>query len=144
MKGVVRFFDKLEDKIRARLSRVPILYAVIGGTGMILFWRGIWMLADELYMSSIASIAFGVILLLATGLLVTSFIGEQIILSGLRREKKLVDKTEAEILADGVVSLVELKRELKSGETIMVELKKELDRMKVHIEHLERASHLDQ
>lgn len=144
MKKIFRFFDKFEDKVRARLSRAPIAYAIIGGSGMILFWRGVWMLADEFYMSSIASLAFGLILLLATGLLVTSFIGEQVILSGLRKEKKLLDKTEAEILAEGAVSLVELKRELKSGEMIMGELKKELDRMKVHIEHLERASHLDQ
>ena len=35
------FFDRLEDKIRARLSRAPILYALIGAVGIILMWKGV-------------------------------------------------------------------------------------------------------
>ena len=44
---IVRFFDKLEDKIRGRLSHHPIFYALVGGIGVVLFWRGVWHTADD-------------------------------------------------------------------------------------------------
>jgi hypothetical protein len=46
------------------------------------------------------SILIGTVLLLTVGLFVTSFIGNEIIISGLRKEKKLVEKTELEIQGD--------------------------------------------
>jgi hypothetical protein len=39
-RNILAFFDKLEDKTRAKLSRVPLLYAFLGGIGIVLFWRG--------------------------------------------------------------------------------------------------------
>ena len=47
-KNIVKFFDKLEDKTRAMLSRMPILYAFVGGIGVVLFWRGVWHTTDFL------------------------------------------------------------------------------------------------
>ena len=108
--------DRFEDKTRGKLSHYPIIYAFIGGTGVIIFWRGIWHTADYL-MSFFAivdnvtsasssqlpwwdgplSIAVGATLLLMVGLFVTSFIGNEIILSGLRQEKKIAEKTEEEV-----------------------------------------------
>jgi hypothetical protein len=110
--------DKLEDKVRGKLSHYPILYAFIGGAGIIIFWRGVWHSVDTLMellnfssatstsMSALPwwdgplSILIGTILLLTVGLFVTSFIGNEIILSGLKKEKKLVEKTEDEIKSD--------------------------------------------
>jgi hypothetical protein len=46
MNKIVRYFDKLEDRIRGRLSRYPIIYSIIGGTAIVLFWRGVWVTAD--------------------------------------------------------------------------------------------------
>jgi hypothetical protein len=99
VKRLIRFFDKLEDRIRAQLSRMPILYALIGGVGIVLFWKGTWETA-ELYpwLYGPVSISVGVGMMLGTGLLVSFFIGDSIILSGFKREKKLVEKTEQEIL----------------------------------------------
>lgn len=98
---IIRFFDKLEDKIRIRLSHRPILYALIGGVGIVLFWKGVWELA-ELFpiLHGFGSIALGVVILLLTGLLVSFFIGDTIILSGIKQEKKLVEKSEKEIAAE--------------------------------------------
>ncbi|HAS95114.1 TPA: hypothetical protein DCS99_01685, partial [Candidatus Wolfebacteria bacterium] len=62
---------------------------MIGSIGIILLWRGIWMLADEYHMSSGASIAIGTVILLATGLFVSFFVGEEIIISGINEEKRI-------------------------------------------------------
>ena len=70
---------------------------MIGSIGIILLWRGIWMLADEYHMSSGASIAIGTVILLATGLFVSFFVGEEIIISGINEEKRIDEETEEEI-----------------------------------------------
>ncbi|MFA6898160.1 MAG: hypothetical protein WC250_01990 [Candidatus Paceibacterota bacterium] len=47
IKKLVRFFDKFEDKNRGLLSRAPIVYAIVGGAAHVLFWRGVWHVADD-------------------------------------------------------------------------------------------------
>jgi len=97
IKGVVDFFDKMEDHIRGSLSRFPIPYAMIGGIGIVLFWRGVWHLADEINLNSLASLVIGTVILLMAGLFTSMFIGDHIILSGLKHEKKITDLTEKEV-----------------------------------------------
>jgi len=97
MKKIIKFFDKLEDKVRGKLSHYPILYAFIGGIGIVLFWRGVWHIADDINMSSTTSIIIGSIILLMTGLMVYDFIGNRIMISDLEKEKKLTQKEEGEI-----------------------------------------------
>lgn len=100
LKKVVVFFDKFEDKVRAQLSRMPILYALIGAVGIILIWKGVWETAESVpTLWGPGSILLGLIILLATGLLVSFFIGDSVILSGLKREKKLAEKSEKDLLA---------------------------------------------
>jgi hypothetical protein len=100
MKGMIKFFDKVEDRVRAKLSHYPIPYAIIGGFAIVIFWRGVWHLADDLEISSVSSILIGGIVMLATGLFVSFFIGDRIILSGLKQEKKIFEKTESEIVLE--------------------------------------------
>jgi hypothetical protein len=98
IKRIVTFFDKLEDYIRRHLSRYPIVYAFIGGVGVILFWRGVWHTADIFeILNGPVSIILGTIILLLSGVFVSAFIGSRIIITGLRGEKKLAEKTEGEI-----------------------------------------------
>jgi len=116
-KKIYNLGDRLEDRVRGRLSHYPIIYAFIGGAGVIIFWRGVWLTVDYLMESLFTarnlamdsesglllwwdgplSILIGAALLLATGLFVASFIGNEIIISGLKNEKKLGEKTEEEI-----------------------------------------------
>lgn len=105
-KKVVNYFDKLEDRIRGRLSRYPILYTLIGGTGIVLFWRGVWVTADEIFLlmplelqwlNGPISIIISTFVLLLTGLFVSFFVADNILLSGMKQEKKLIEKTESEI-----------------------------------------------
>jgi len=105
-KAIVNYFDKLEDKVRTRLSHRSIVYAFIGGMGTILLWRGIWHTADILmfkggfwgwFFYEPITLIWASILLLMTGLFVSNLIGERVIISGLKKEKKVTDRTEAEI-----------------------------------------------
>jgi len=106
VKAIARYFDRLEDKVRARLSHRSILYAIVGGTCTVIFWRGIWHTADILmaqggfwgwFFYEPITLIWSSIFLLMTGLFVSNFIGERIIISGLKQGKKESDKTEDEV-----------------------------------------------
>lgn len=121
MKKILYFFDKLEDNIRAALSRRPVIYAFVGGTAIVLFWRGVWMVADTIpFLTGPVSIFVSVAILLAMGLFVSFFIGDTIIISGLRKEKKLDEKvasevkTELDMLTDIQKRLNDIEKELKT------------------------------
>lgn len=115
---------------RAYLSRRPKLYAFIVGIGIVLFWRGVWHSIDTLhdfiahsaYYSSMdysqivwwdgpLSLVIGWFILQFAGAFISSFIGNELILSGLRGEKKLNEKTETELKGE-VGAIAEIKEEL--------------------------------
>lgn len=130
MVKIVKFFDKLEDKTREHLSRVPLLYAIIGGVAIVLFWRGVWNLADTLeeFGGSLSiifdpgvSLILSMLILLASGLFVSFFIGDRILLSGLKHEKKVEEKTESEV---------------REEEAMIVELHTKLDHLAKEVSEL--------
>jgi hypothetical protein len=103
---ILNFFDKFEDNVRAHLSHHPILYTLIGGVSIVLFWRGVWHTADILQdqggilgwlFYEPNNLIIVTIILLATGLFVSYFIGDTILISGMKGEKKLAEKTEIEL-----------------------------------------------
>jgi len=106
MRKIIHFFDKLEDRIRGRLSLNPIIYALIGGTAMVLFWRGIWHTADILMLQGgiwgvifyePITIVWTTIIMLLVGVFASFFVGESIVLSGLKHDKKVFEKTATEV-----------------------------------------------
>jgi len=123
MKRILSFFDKLEDNIRFTFSKHPIIYAFVGGAAIVLFWRGVWMVADTIpFLTGPVSVLVSVVILLATGLFVSFFIGDNIIISGLKKEKKLDEKiasevqTEFNMLKDIQRRLDSIEQELKHRE----------------------------
>lgn len=137
---------KAEHRIQGFLSHYPVLYAIIAGTGIILFWRGIWHTADWLYLflyhytnaalgapdlNAIAwwdgplSMIVGFIVLLFSGAFVSSFIGNEIILAGLRGEKQLSKKTETEVRTE-VGAISEIKQEL-------ADVSKKIEELEAHL-----------
>ena len=125
MKKILKFFDKLEDKIRGKLSHYPILYALIGGIGVVLFWRGVWHTADDANMSSIASLIVGTVILLLIGVFVSAFIGNRLIISGLIGEKKLSEKEKEEIETE--------ETQLRNLQSTLSRVEKKLDHMEIHL-----------
>ena len=122
MTKAVKFFDRLEDKIREFLSHHPIPYSIIGGVFVVLFWRGVWETADILMRSfdhvywlfyPPVQVVVATLVLMLTGLMVSIFIGDRIILSGLRHEKKIEEKTE-ELVKEEEVSLVGVRNEVRA------------------------------
>ena len=110
---LIKFLDKLEDRIRKALSKRPIAYTFIGGVGIVLFWRGVWLVADDFeFMTGYVSILISTVILLLTGLFVSFFIGDELIIAGLKKEKKISEKTEEEINNEEM-TLQELKKEIR-------------------------------
>jgi hypothetical protein len=140
--GVYHMFDKLEDAIRGRLSLHPFIYTFIGGTGIVLFWRGIWHMADVLEFSGIGwlgvlfspfgSLVLGVCIMLATGLFVSMFIGDSIIMSGLRKDKKTIDKTIGELELE--------KGDVQKALMLITDMKKEIELLEreIHERHINK------
>lgn len=127
---MIKFFDKLEDAIREHLSRYPITYSIIGGVGVVLFWRGVWETADILmrihpalswFFYAPIQVIISTLVLLLTGLMVSTFIGDRIILSGLHHEKKMEEKTE-EIIKEEAITLAHIRNEIR-------ELKEEIKKL---------------
>jgi hypothetical protein len=126
--SVYYLFDKMEDHIRARLARHPFIYTFIGGAGVVFFWRGVWHIADYLeksstlgaiFFSPVGSVVGSVIVLLSTGLFVSVFIGDSIIMSGIKHDKKIIEKTIEDVDSEKVdiekvlEAIVDMRRELE-------------------------------
>ena len=133
-------------KIAAYLSHYPKLYALIVGVGIVLFWRGVWHTADYVHMhyrsyySSIdlseaiwwdgpMSLFWGIFILYFTGAFISSFIGNELILSGLRGEKRLTEKAESEIKNE-VRAIADIKDELLIISQKLTELEKQFSEKK--------------
>ena len=114
IKNIIKFFDKIEDKTKSFLSRHPIIYAFIGGIGIVLFWRWVWHTADIFpFLNGPVSIIISIIILLITGLFVSFFIGHSIILSGLKQEKKIEEKEISEIETE--MDILKKEKDLVNG-----------------------------
>ena len=152
IKKIINFFDKFEDKVRGHLSKFPIVYTFIGGIAIVLFWRGVLHTADILMAQGGVlgwifyepiNMLIVVVILLATGLFVSYFIGDTILMSGLKGEKKTTERTEKEVKEQEkqiLMEQIEIKAEqqqLKEIKSTMNELKKEVDEIKEIVEHVD-------
>ncbi len=122
MRNVIQILNKWENKLRTRLRNHPVVYAFIGGIGVVLFWRGVWHTADAINLGSILSIILGGVILIITGIFVSEFLGSKMIISDISGEKKLVEKEETEI---------------ETEESKLKKLENTLERMEEKLDHLE-------
>jgi hypothetical protein len=138
MKKIIRFFDKLEDRIRGRLSLNPIIYAIIGGVCMVTFWRGIWHTADILMAKGgfwgfifyePITVIWTTIIMLLIGVFASFFIGESIVLSGLKHDKKVFEKTADEV-ADEEGEIVDVTQHIEFIEKELAKLSAKVSKLK--------------
>jgi hypothetical protein len=137
MKKIIHFFDKIEDRVRGELSLYPIIYAFIGGVCVVLFWRGVWHTADILMQQGGVwaivfyepyTVVWTTAVMLLTGLFVSFFIGERIVISGLKHDKKIFEKTAAEV-AEEEGEIVGAIMHIKVIEKELEELKNKIDQI---------------
>lgn len=143
----MRFFDKLEDKVRVFLSHYPLAYAFVAGVGLVLFWRGVWHTADGIaeliwrngahtsidlglaspFWDGPVTLVIGSVILLLCGVFVSELLGKEIIISGLRGERRLAQKTESEVRSEtGVVG--DILQEVHAIAHRLDELEKKLEK----------------
>lgn len=118
---MVKFYDRQKIKLRSWLSHHPKIYALVAGAGVIIFWRGIWLSMDYLmslfkgahgsasidfsqglWWDGPLSVIIGAFILLFVGAFVSSLIGNEIIINGLRGEKRVEAQTEKEVKTEAV------------------------------------------
>ncbi len=123
---------RIFTRLHIYLSHHSFLYALIVGIAIVLFWRGVWHTVDllHLYIShyhATASIDFsehpwwdgplsfvvGCIVLYISRAFVSSFIGNELILSGLRTEKKITRQTDSDLKTE-VTAISEIKEEIET------------------------------
>jgi hypothetical protein len=98
MKQILKAFDLFEDRVRARLSRHPLVYGVVSGIGIVMFYRGLWMVLDNYaFFTGPTTLLIATVILFSSGVFVSQFVSNHIILSGIKREKKMVEKVGEQI-----------------------------------------------
>ena len=115
MKTFFIFLKTAGKKFQRALRRHPLIYAFVGGVGIVLFWRGVWYLTDFLVFAILVprsqvttidwtggidggiSLVLGVVLLLSTGLFVSEFLSGQVLMAEGREEEKLAKETEEDV-----------------------------------------------
>jgi hypothetical protein len=159
MKKIWRLFNKLENRVRGFLSRYPVLYGLLAGIGAVLFWRGVWHGMDFvsqyvidwhsncpttdiiflLKVCTVDNIAYpldGLIsfllgsgILLLCGVFVSQLLGKEIIISGLRGETRLTEKTEVEVRTE-TGAIGEIRHEMRNVLRRLQSIEKKMDEKK--------------
>lgn len=130
MRYFTNIFLKIENKARAYFERLPFLHAFLAGVGMILFWRGVWEVADRVGIHYGWSILLGVLILIVIGLFVHTFVGNAIIIKNAEREKLLEQKTKADV--------EKIQKEEELEEITLEHLAKKLESIESKIENLNK------
>lgn len=127
-KKIYQYFSKLENHIRTYLTRHPLLYSLIGGIAIVLFWRGVWVTADTIPLLNhgLVSVAVSIVLLIATGLLASFFMGDIVLMSSVKEEEKMIRKTEGEVRVEENV-LMGIQKELKNIENEINHIQAEVE-----------------
>lgn len=138
---------KLLTKIHIFLSHHSVLYATVAGIGIVLFWRGVWHSVDvvhykieHLFSDGSSTLQYvwwdgpfsfvvGVLILWFTRAYVSSFIGNELILSGLRNEEKVVKDAEGEIHTE-LRAITDIKEDLEAISENLEELEEKIQSKK--------------
>lgn len=130
MKIFKNTFLKIEEKARKYFEQFPFIHAFLAGVGVILFWRGVWEIADIRQLSPTASIIWGVLILSGIGLFIHTFIGNAIIIKSVKHEIDLEKESRKEVR--------EVEKEMTKEEITLAHLSTKLDDLSKKIDHIEK------
>ncbi len=130
---------KVMTRFHIFLSHHSFLYALLAGIGIVLFWRGVWHSVDlfHIYLNNSLdlnahpwwdgplSFLVGCFILYITRAFVSSFIGNELILSGLRTEERMAKQTESEVKTE-MTSISDIKNEINT-------IAKKLDELEIQV-----------
>lgn len=128
MKYVTNIFLRIEERARTYFERVPFLHAFLGGVGVVLFWRGVWEIADRMHIDPIVSIVVGSLLLGAIGLFLHTFVGNAIIIKNVEKDKRMTTRAEHEIAA--------VEKDIKQEGVTLDQLSAKIDRLEQVVREL--------
>ncbi len=94
---VTQVLLQIENSARDFFENIPFTHAFLAGVGVILFWRGVWELADIMMLDPIASILLGCVMLGGIGLFIHTFVGNAIIIKNVRKEEYLEKEANTRI-----------------------------------------------
>ena len=130
MRILTNLFLKIEDKSRNYFDKFPFFHAFFAGIGVVLFWRGTWEVADRLGLDPYWSIILGSLILIILGLFLQTFVGNTIIIKKVESEKRLDQKTEADIK--------KVQKEMGIEEITLEILAKKLESIEAKLENLNK------
>jgi hypothetical protein len=128
MKYVTNIFLRIEERARTYFERVPFLHAFLGGVGVVLFWRGVWEIADRIHIDPIVSIVVGSLLLGAIGLFLHTFVGNAIIIKNVEKDKRMTTRAEHEIAV--------VEKDIKQEGATLEQLSAKIDRLEQVVREL--------
>lgn len=99
---MTNIFLYTEEKARKYFEQTPFIHSFLAGIGVVLFWRGVWEVADFYSLSPFISILIGILILGGIGLFVQTFIGNTIIIKNVKSDINLEKKTEKEIIKEEI------------------------------------------
>lgn len=123
-------FLKIESSARKYFEQFPFMHAFLAGVGVILFWRGVWEIADINHLGPVASVIWGIIILGAIGLFTHTFIGNAIIIKSI--------KNEIDIEKDNKAEVARVEKEMIKEEITLNHLYTKLNDLNDKIDHMEK------
>lgn len=122
----------IEESARKFFERFPFSHAFIAGVGVILFWRGVWEIADIIKLDPIASVLLGIILLGGIGLFIQTFVGNAIIIKNVKKEEQLEKQTERKV--------EQVEQEISTEEVNISKLTEKIDELSKKIDLLSKTN----
>ena len=126
-------FLKIEDRARKYFERIPFIHAFLAGVGVILFWRGVWEIADIYHFDPTISIVVGIIMLVSIGLFTHTFIGNAIIIKNVKHEINIEKENRKDLST--------FEKNINNEEITLAHLYDKIDQLSKKITHIEEHLH---
>lgn len=93
LKKIEEKLEKFQKIERKKIRAHHFLFAFLGGVGVILFWAGVWAIAETMLgMHPFAMMLSGIAILSFLGIFISETVGEEILTDDSKKEDYIIDK----------------------------------------------------